>query len=298
MNDILEPLARRRNVTLIAGVGELSQIHCAWHVHRALGHRKKARILYISDFDPSGARMPISVARKIEHILRRDDHDLDIRLDPIVLTSEQVARYALPRIPIKDSDRSKRDFENRFGEGAVELDALEALHPGELARIVAGEIDFYRDPTRTATRENSATAREAWDAVGLARAEVLDQFESEIAALRADFETMQAEIAADQQALTAIAEDAAALSRPHVEAINARTVAFYERAGDLMARIGAELEDSVPDADDFAWVAPEAPDDDEESLFDSQRGYVDQIDRYKQHLGKPTRRRGDNGGEP
>jgi hypothetical protein len=39
------------------------------------------RILYISDFDPAGAHMPVSVARKIEYLLRRDGHDLDIRLD-------------------------------------------------------------------------------------------------------------------------------------------------------------------------------------------------------------------------
>ena len=54
MNDILEPLAHERNVTLVAGVGELSATHCVWHVQRVLSHRKKTRVLYISDFDPKG----------------------------------------------------------------------------------------------------------------------------------------------------------------------------------------------------------------------------------------------------
>jgi hypothetical protein len=289
MNDVLEPLARRLNVTLVTGVGELSVTHCLWQVKRALAHGKKARILYISDFDPAGAHMPVSVARKIEHILRRDGHDaLDIRLDPIVLTREQVRRYALPRIPIKDSDRGKTHFEDRFGEGAVELDALEALHQGELARIVAAEIAFYRDPTREATRENSTTAGEAWDQIRDARDDVYAEHDSEIADMREAFAAMQAEIAADQQALAAIAEEAAERSRPHVEAINVRIAAFYERATNLWGRIREELEDSVPDADDFAWVEPEAPDEDEESLFDSQRDYVEQIDAYKAHQGKPT----------
>jgi hypothetical protein len=34
-------------------------------------------------------------------------------------------------------------FEAEFGEGRVELDALEALHPGALARIIEAEIARY-----------------------------------------------------------------------------------------------------------------------------------------------------------
>ena len=36
-------------------------------------------------------------------------------------------------------------FEERFGEGMTELDALEALHPGELQRILVTEIERYYD---------------------------------------------------------------------------------------------------------------------------------------------------------
>ena len=38
-------------------------------------------------------------------------------------------------------------FEARFGDGATELDALEALHPGELGRILVQEIERYYDAT-------------------------------------------------------------------------------------------------------------------------------------------------------
>jgi len=159
MNDVLVPLSRVHNVTLVAGVGELSLTHCNWLVQRALAHGKPVRILYVSDFDPAGARMPVSVARKVEHIIRRDGLDLDVRLDPLVLTREQVERYRLPRIPIKDTDLGKRHFEDRFGEGATELDALEALHPGELGRIVTAAIRRYRTPTVLARAENRLSTR-------------------------------------------------------------------------------------------------------------------------------------------
>ena len=53
--------------------------------------------------------------------------------------------YNLPRTPIKDTERRKDKFEQTFGVGATELDALEALHPGELARLLNAELDNWLD---------------------------------------------------------------------------------------------------------------------------------------------------------
>jgi hypothetical protein len=184
--------------------------------------------------------MPVSVARKIEFLVRRDGHNLDIRLKPLVLTAEQVARYRLPRIPIKVSDQGKARFEAQHGEGAVELDAIEALHPGELARIISARLNAYREPTRQAQQENSDIAIEACRGIRAERDAVLAEFDSEIEALRSAFEDMQAEIEAGQQALAAIAAEAAARSQTPVDAINARVAAFHERAAALWARIGTE----------------------------------------------------------
>jgi hypothetical protein len=49
----------------------------------------------------------------------------DIKLIPLALTRDQVITYQLPRIPIKESDGRRAGFEERYGAGAVELDALE-----------------------------------------------------------------------------------------------------------------------------------------------------------------------------
>ena len=105
------------------------------------------RILYISDFDPGGMSMPLAAARKIEFTLRKEMPDLDIQLRPIALTHEQCRQYRLPRTPMKEGESRAAKFEARFGEGATELDALEALHPGELARIIEREIRRYYDDT-------------------------------------------------------------------------------------------------------------------------------------------------------
>jgi hypothetical protein len=75
--------------------------------------------------------MPVAMARKIEHNLRTNAPDLDIQVRVVLLTKEQCEEYRLPRSPIKESERRAARFEERFGEGTTELDALEALHPGE-----------------------------------------------------------------------------------------------------------------------------------------------------------------------
>jgi hypothetical protein len=157
VNDELLPLCRRYGVNLVTGVGFMSITSVVSLLQRMEARGKPARILYISDFDPAGDGMPTAVARQIEFQLSGSDRDFDIKLTPILLTKEQVEHYQLPRIPVKDSDRRKAQFEEHYGEGAVELDALVALHPGALEEIVKGYIRQFRDES---LEEELAIARQ------------------------------------------------------------------------------------------------------------------------------------------
>jgi hypothetical protein len=303
MVDVLGPIARRYGVTLITGVGELSLTRVHELVERVSEHRRKTRIIYISDFDPAGNAMPVSIARKIEFLLRRDGlDDLDIRLDPLLLTREQVEHYRLPRIPIKDSERRKAAFEERFGEGAVELDALEALRPGELARLVIDRIEVYHAPAE-ATREDIERAAHYFERDASAiRHGVLAEHGDTLENLRARFDEMQAAIRPHQDALAAIAaEFAEHYSGPiaeNIAAINEQVAAFYEQATEVWSDITTDLEDRAPDPDAADWPTPYDADEPDDPLFDSGRSYVEQIDRYKRHQGKPiTRRRKSNGND-
>ena len=132
MNDVLEPLRHRYGANLVVGVGETSIPAALAAVKRI---EKPARLFYISDFDPAGQSMPVAAARKIQYFLLDQGNDCDVRLFPVALSVDQVKEFRLPRTPIKSSERRRGRFEDRFGEGAVELDALEALHPGALARL-------------------------------------------------------------------------------------------------------------------------------------------------------------------
>ena len=160
-------------------------------------------------------------------------------------------------------------------------------------------IDRYRQPTAEARDENRSIAAQTRAGLEEIRYGVLAEFDEEISDLRHAFDAMRARIEPRQVVLTEIAEDATSRSHEHVEAINAEVEAFYGRAEELWARLGEALEESVPDADEIDWASPAEPDEDADPLFDSARGYLEQIDRFKFHLGKPTGRRGNgNGGAP
>jgi len=258
INDILLSLDEQYGgLNIITGEGELSLTACVQVVDRAMASGRPVRILYISDFDPGGQSMPLTVARKIEHLIYRRDLDLDIQVRVVALTREQVIEYAIPPIPLKETEKRAANFHEQHGGLAAELDALEALHPGELRRILGQEIERYFDPdlaaeTEAAGEEFAAELEEITESVHEEHREQLDELEEawgEIAAL--------------------------------IESWN-------ERAQAVWHSIARNLLDAAPDPDNHAWPEPREPDEDDDPLFDSTRDYVEQMDRYKQHQGKPT----------
>jgi hypothetical protein len=295
MDDILLPIAQRRGVSLVTGVGELSITRCHGLVRRLREHRRKTRILYISDFDPAGDGMPVSVARKIEFFLQRDGDDLDIRLHPLILTADQVDEYRLPRAPIKDSDRRRAQFEERHGRGAVELDALEALHPGELRRIVEEAIDTYRAPLKKLRRAITRKASKVREQIGEIEQGVLDAHADAVAELQTKWETAQAEIGGHQEAISDIIEQCRERIAEHEQAIEAGLDAWRQDAEPVWREIARDLEAAAPKADDINWPQLEDADEEPDPLFDSRRSYLTQIARYKFHQGKPTARRRNGG---
>jgi hypothetical protein len=97
-----------------------------------------------------------------------------------------VGQYRLPRTPIKPSELRKQRFENTFGTAAVELDVLEALHPGLLAQIVRDHVTQYHDATL------DRRARDQYwrlkDALSTARADTLEPFQDELDELEEIFQ--------------------------------------------------------------------------------------------------------------
>lgn len=267
MNDVLRPLCRRHAVNFVTGVGFMSITNVVALLERVADLEKPCRILYIADFDPAGDSMPKSVARQIEFGIAEHESDVDIKLDPLILTSDQVAEYDLPRTPIKDSDRRKGGWETKHGTGAVELDALEALHPGVLARIVEKRVRDFRDPelrrkvweTRVEARER---LEEAWD-------EQAGQHEEELREIR---ESVAGVVDTYRERIENLDGEMQAELEP-----------FRERLGSVRRAIQIELDGFEPDLPPLP--DPETPQERGGWLFDSRRSYFEQLESYKSRNG-------------
>lgn len=278
MNDVLLPVCQRENVNLVTGAGELSITSVLQFMGRVSQASRPARILYISDFDPAGMGMPISIARKVEYF-QRDNPDyaeLDIRLIPIALTTDQVQHYRLPRIPVKDSDLRKGNWERDFGNGAVELDALEALHPGVLRRLVTDYIEQHRD--RTWMSKVWALRNNLQDELNIRHAEIVLDNQDEINSIQEQYNHLEARYEQVRRRLESI------IGRfsPRLNILRSELDRLTERAGVLYDAIAEQLEDVDVDMEPYDMPAVMIEEIDN-PLYDSERDYIEQIEAYKQH---------------
>jgi hypothetical protein len=264
ISDVLEPLGQQYGVNIAIFAGEASATGCTNLVERVRACGKPCRILYVSDFDPGGQSMPLAAARKIEYLVQ--DQGLDIRLRNVALTHDQCVAYRLPRTPIKETERRAAAFEKRFGEGGTELDALEALHPGALARILEAEIGRYYDATLEDRIDEAVSEAEA--EIEAFEDDIRERYADEIEAIESDVDALNEEIS------------------EFVERVREREQDIAERAAPLIRRIERDHMEIKPEAGAFDWPEAEEGDEDEDPLYDSTRSYIGQIDRYREHQGK------------
>ena len=150
----------------------------------------------------------------------------------------------------------------------VELDALEALHPGVLAQLVRDAVMPYRD-------ESLANR--------LARARRAAQVEAEEA-----WEEATQDERYEMEAITAEAEEVVGRYRPRIEALSTEMAADLAPLEERLETLQHAVREV---ADDFDLDLPSRPEgvvdfpDEEGWLFDSDRSYLDQLgvfQNYKQ----------------
>jgi vacuolar-type H+-ATPase subunit H len=215
-------------------------------------------VLYLSDLDRQGEAMPVSVSRQVEFYRERYAPDADVTVEALVMTEEIEEEFQLPGAPLDDGDHK---FGERRGRSTkVELDALEALHPGELRRIVEDRISDYRDGTyegRLAAAEDLAEA-----IVSNAREEA--------------------------------AEDSWERLNEANEAINEIYDEIREEHGERLQELQGQLEETIEEINNIELDVdlPDRPDpevdppDESNVLFDSSRNFADQLDHYRHHRGQ------------
>ena len=191
----------------------------------------------------------------------------DIRLRHLALTAEQVRDLDLPRIPIKDSDKRKAEFEKLYGVGATELNAL--MHERRIAEteeMLRGAISDLRDSgLRSKLFRVSQEARES---------------------LEAKYERR---MNWPQKALQLIEEQAAEIGQKCVEEMQAlanrleEELAPLEEARERVLQAARRKLDGIEQTEVPAIkdLAEEDEDAAEGWLYDSRRSYFEQLAHYK-----------------
>ncbi len=260
---ILLPISEQYQITMLSAQGELSISAILKAIRRADRSGLPTRILYISDFDPAGRSMPVAASRKLEFWQSVKRSHADIQLYPIALTHDQCIQYRLERTPIKESERRKARFEDRFGSGATELDALEAEHPGELATLLEQEILRYYD----ASLEERTEAREAL--------------------LRDHLETTREHIqAAHEEEYLQLYTEYFELKKEFYAWVEQRCHPWQDRLEQLWDAMAYEMGTEMPDLSRYSLPAAKEVAPGANCLYMSTRDYLEQLTAYREFTGR------------
>jgi hypothetical protein len=132
LSGVVYPITSTYDVPLMVarGYASLSFLHSA--AEYIAGLDVPTYIYHLGDFDPSG----VNAGEKIEETLNELAPEAEIFFKRIAVTPVQIAEFALPTRPTKESDTRSKSF----GSVSVELDAID---PSILRRIVQEAIEEH-----------------------------------------------------------------------------------------------------------------------------------------------------------
>jgi hypothetical protein len=165
--DIVAPIAKRYEADLYLPTGEISDTQVYQIAKDANADGRPLVLFTISDCDPAGHQMPISIGRKLQAFNDQFFPELEFEVVPVALTVEQVEEFDLPSTPLKEGESRADRWRDAFGIEQTEIDALTtpARRP-ILERLIRQAFTPYIDPTldlrvAEAKAEWNAAAQEA-----------------------------------------------------------------------------------------------------------------------------------------
>jgi hypothetical protein len=241
LSEVVQPIAEEKEADLYIPIGEISDTLIYRIAKDADEDGRPLVVFTVSDCDPSGRQMIVSIARKLQAF--RDLHFPNLRFEivPAALTVKQVRDdLNLPSTPLKESEKRADRWRAAFGIEQTEVDALltpEALSDGVLAELVERAFDPYFDRTLEA---RVRAAKDKW--------------------LRAAAKAIKKEI--DKESLSEAREQAAELLDALRQKIDDINDLFREAVGNVvLPKINVpedEIDDDAPRhalvSDDQDWV--------------------------------------------
>ena len=215
LEPIVAPIAETLNADLFLGTGELSDTLLHRMASEGAEDGRKLIVFSLSDFDPSGLQMTVSIARKLQAFRDLLFPELSFEVHQVALTVEQVNALNLPSEPLKDTELRGDRWREAWGREQTEIDSLVELYPDYLEQLILDAAAPYYDDTLA---ERVHKAKAAWQ------------------------RKAQKKIA---KALERLAlDDLEAEAEQVIEDARARLDKIEERARDMME--GVEVENELP----------------------------------------------------
>lgn len=265
----LGPIASYFGANYCPGIGFQSITNIRRMFRRVRNAGRPARILYVSDFDPAGTGMPVGVGRQTQFAFWQleqlgEEEAPNVKLEPVVLTYDQVVEWELPRKPIKEADVRKTGWEERFGEGAVEVDALEARYPGRLGRLVRERVESLQDTTLRQRVEDAAELADQW--VGDTVRQVVERHRAAAQETVSEFNEIAARYQGRLEALSAEFEGEVEHLR---ERFDEQREVFEAEVESLEIELPPMAEAVEPTSEADGW------------MYDSDRDFIDQTEEFR-----------------
>jgi hypothetical protein len=149
LEEVCLPWAEQYQVDLYLGTGETSDTLIYQIARDAVADERPLVVFTVTDCDPSGWQMVISIARKLQAIQDLQFSALRWEIVHVGLTPDQVREFELAVEPIKVGDKRREAWKRAFDVDQTEIDALttpEMTERGILRQLLDDAIEPYIDP--------------------------------------------------------------------------------------------------------------------------------------------------------
>ena len=96
LSDVVLPIAREFGADCYLETGEISDSHLFTMAQRNAADSRPLRVFTLSDFDPSGWQMPISIGRKLQALRDLRFPQMQFEVRAVALTVDQARDFDLP----------------------------------------------------------------------------------------------------------------------------------------------------------------------------------------------------------
>jgi hypothetical protein len=198
---ILGRLAEQYHADLYTPAGEISNSHLEELARSAVDDVRHLVVIALTDSDPSGNQMAVSISHKLRALRDLSYPDLSFDVHAIGLTPDQVKQFVqrgtpLPQTPLKDSEKRADKWVAATGTEQVEIDALIALYPDYLRDMVDEALRPFFDATLA---ERTEEAQQAWREEATRRLAAVTASDATLAALKGQAEAEAAALAVQAQ---------------------------------------------------------------------------------------------------